>query len=161
MRPYLLMAVLTLLLVADRSTRAADGDSVTVKLKDFKFKVKEEAAANFGWNEDEEKLFFYSNGLGETPVKITAGGDYEIIIKASCDSALNERAKFKVSIDGQPLGNETLLTSDDPKEYKLPAKLKAAELKLAIEFTNDVYRENDYDRNFYVHAVTVKKVTGK
>ena len=27
-----------------------------------------------------------------------------------------------------------------------------------IEFTNDVYKENEYDRNLYVQAVSVKKV---
>jgi hypothetical protein len=29
---------------------------------------------------------------------------------------------------------------------------------LTIEFTNDVYKDGEYDRNLYVHAVAVKKV---
>ena len=80
------------------------------------------------------------------------------MIKASCDPAQNERAKFKVTLDGQEVGKETLLTADEEKEYKLPIKVKAGEHKLTIEYTNDVYKENEYDRNFYLHGVTLKKV---
>ena len=126
-------------------------------MKDFKFKVKEDQASLFGYNEDESKLFFYTNGPAEATVKVPADGDYEVVIKASGDSAQNERAKFKVSIDGEAVGKETLLTADEPKEYKLSAKLKAGERKLVIEFTNDVYKENEFDRNLYVHAVTLKR----
>jgi len=137
---------------------AADGDAITVDLKSFKFKVKEEAATLFGYNEDESKLFYYTGGIGETTVKVPADGEYELVIKASCQPALNERAKFKVTLDGQEVGKETLLTADEEKEYKLPVKAKAGERKLTIEYTNDAYKENEYDRNFYVHAVTLKKV---
>jgi hypothetical protein len=80
------------------------------------------------------------------------------VIKASCDSALNERAKFKMALDGQPVGKEMLLTADEPKDYKLTTSAKAGERKLAIEFMNDAYKENEYDRNFYVHGVTVRRV---
>jgi hypothetical protein len=137
---------------------AAEGEAIKVDLKTFKFKVKEEAATLFGYNEDESRLFYYTGGIGETTVKIPADGEYELVIKASCQPALNERAKFKVTLDGQEVGKETLLTADEEKEYKLPVKTKAGERKLAIEFTNDAYKENEYDRNFYVHAVTLKKV---
>jgi hypothetical protein len=137
---------------------AAEGDSITVDLKTVKFKVRDEIASLFGYNDSEEKLFYYTAGPGEATIKVPADGDYEIVIKASCDPAQNERAKFKVSLDGQEVGKETLLTADEAKEYKLPAKAKAGERKLVIEYTNDVYKENEYDRNFYVHGVTVKKV---
>ena len=50
-----------------------------------------------------------------------------------------------------------VLTADEAKEYKLTSKIKSGEHKLAIEFTNDVYKENEFDRNFYVHAVSLKK----
>jgi hypothetical protein len=143
--------------------KAADADkketkAISVELKAFKFKVKEDKANLFGHNEDEGKLFFYTNGPAEATVKVPADGDYEVVIKASCDSAQDERAKFKVSIDGKAVGKETLLTEDGPKEYKLSAKLKAGDRKLAIEFTNDTYKENEYDRNLYVHAMTLKRV---
>jgi hypothetical protein len=135
-----------------------DTKAISVELKEFKFKVKEDQASLFGHNEDEGKLFFYTNGPAEATVKVPADGDYEVVIKASCDSAEKERAKFKLSIDDKAVGKETLLTADEAKEYKLSAKLKAGDRKLAIEFTNDAYKENEYDRNLYVHAVTLKRV---
>lgn len=136
----------------------AQGDSISVSLPSFKFKVRPEIADLFGYNDGESKLFYYTAGAGETTVKLPADGDYEITIRASNDAALNERAKFKVSLDDKLVGMETLLTSDDEKDYKLTTTAKAGEHKLAIEFTNDAYKENEYDRNFYVHAVTIKRV---
>src|SRR5215470_10525041 len=125
---------------------AAEGDSITVDLRTVTFKVPENAASLFGYDEGEGRLFYYTAGAGEATIKLPADGEYEIAIKAACDSALNERAKFKVALDGEPVGMETLLTSDDPKEYRLTASGKMGERKLAIEFTNDAYKENEYDR---------------
>lgn len=133
---------------------AADEKPLTVDLKSFKFK---EGDTLFGYNEGEEKLFFYTNGTGTAPVKVADDGEYEVVIRASCDSAHNERAKFKLAIDGEAVGKETLLTDDGPKDYKFSTKLKKGDHKLSIEFTNDVFKEGEYDRNLYVHAVSLKK----
>jgi hypothetical protein len=70
---------------------------------------------------------------------------------------LNVGAKFKLAVDGKPVGKETE-TEGEPKAYKFSTPLKAGERRLAIEFTNDVYKEGEYDRNLYVHAVVLKKV---
>ena len=136
----------------------ADGERIAVDLKAFKFKVRPEMADLVGYNDGEDKLFYYVAAVGEAAVKLPADGEYTISIWASCDAALNERAKFKVTLDGEPVGMEVLLTADDEKEYKLTANGKAGERKLAIEFTNDIYKENEYDRNFFVHAVSVKRM---
>jgi hypothetical protein len=136
---------------------AADDQTIEVALKNFKFKVDEGHASLFGLNEDEGKLFFYTNGKAEAAVKLPADGEYEITIKASGDPALNERAKFKLYLDGELVGKETELKADEAKEYSFKVNAKAGERKVAIEFTNDAYKENEYDRNLYVHAVTVKK----
>jgi Ca-dependent carbohydrate-binding module xylan-binding len=141
-----------------RALPAADADVIAVDLRTFKFKVREEIASLFGYDEGESRLFYYTSGPGEVAIKLPADGEYEIAINASCDPALNERAKFKVALDDQPVGMETLLTDDDVKEYKLKTTAKAGERKLVIEFTNDAYKENEYDRNFYVHRVTLKRV---
>ena len=133
---------------------AADEKPLTVELKSFKFK---EGDSLFGYNDGEDKLFFYTNGAGTAPVKLPDDGEYEIVIKASCDSAQNERAKFKLAIDGEAVGKETLLTDDGPKDYKFSSKLKKGDHKLSIEFTNDVFKEGEYDRNLYVHGVSLKK----
>ena len=159
-RPRILLSVLTVLslLCLSPGGWAADDKVIEVDLKTFKFKVPDAQAELFGYDEGESKLFFYTAGPGEATIKLPADGEYEIEVRASCTSALNERAKFKVTLDGEPVGKETLLTDDDEKGYTLMAAAKAGERKLTIAFTNDAYKEGEYDRNFFVHKVTVKKV---
>jgi hypothetical protein len=135
---------------------AVQGDSSSLELKSFKFKHAAGLENLFGHNEGEGRLFFYTNGTAEATFKVPAAGDFEVVIQAGCDAAQNERAKFKLAIDGKEVGKETLLTAEEPKEYKFSTRLTAGEHKLAIEFTNDAYKEGAFDRNLYVHAVTVK-----
>jgi hypothetical protein len=146
------------LLLACLPIAFAAESEIKVDLAKFTFKVPEEQASLFGYNEGEEKLFYYAAAAGETTVKLPADGDYELVIKASCDPALDERAKFKVAIDGEAVGKETLLIDDLAKEYKFTLKGKAGDRKLSIEYTNDAYKEGEYDRNFYVHGVSLKAV---
>jgi hypothetical protein len=140
--------------------RASDETAkpLSVELSSFSFKVPKEKADLFSYNEGEGKLCFYSNGVAEAKVKVAEEGDYEVAVSASGDKALKVGAKFKVALDGKVLGKETETSDGDPKEYKFPATLKAGEHTLSVEFTNDVYKEGDYDRNLYVHGVTLKKV---
>jgi Ca-dependent carbohydrate-binding module xylan-binding len=147
---------IALVLIAISPARAED-KPITVELKKFEFKVAENLKSLFGHDEGEGKLFFYTNGAAVANVDIPADSEYEITIKASCTKALNEFAKFKLSINGELVGKETALTAEDEKEYKFTAKCKKGDAKLSIEFTNDVYKENEYDRNLWVHAVTLKK----
>jgi hypothetical protein len=135
---------------------AALAADVTLDLKSFKFLVEEDAKSLFGYNEDEGKLFFYTGGKAEAVAKIPSDGEYEIVLKASGDKAEDVRAKFKVAVDGEAVGAETTLSADEPKEYKFSVKLKAGDMKLSVEFTNDAYKENEFDRNFYLHAATIK-----
>jgi hypothetical protein len=127
---------------------------VTVDLS--KHKAPAENAELFGFNDGEGKVFYYTAGVVEFPAKVEADGAYVIVVKASCDEAMGQKAKFKLRVDGQQVGAETTLTSVEEKEYALPATLKAGERKIGLEFTNDLYKENEYDLNFYVHGVTVK-----
>ena len=158
MKPIRMLATAAILLAITTLpfAVAAEGDAIQVELKTFKFKVADDLAALFGHNEGEGKLFFYTGGEAETTVKLPTDGEYEVVVKASCDPALNERAKFKVTLGGEAVGKETLLTDDLAKEYKLTAKAKAGEHKLLVQYTNDVYKEGEYDRNFYLHGVTIK-----
>jgi Ca-dependent carbohydrate-binding module xylan-binding len=153
-----LSAAAALLAASDQQPAAAPkGDSISVDLKTFKFKAKEGTAELNSHDENEGKLRFYTNGWAEATVKIPADGTYEVVVKASCDPALNERAKFKLWLENVLVDKETLLTADEAKEYKLSVTVKAGDRKLAVEFTNDVYKEGEYDRNLYVYGVTVKK----
>ena len=76
-----------LLVVVGAPSPAAERDVVSVDLKTFKFKVRPEMADLFGYNDGEDKLFYYAGGSGETTVKLPADGEYEIVIRASCDPA--------------------------------------------------------------------------
>jgi hypothetical protein len=133
---------------------AAAAKPVTVDLS--KHKAPAENAELFGFNDGEGKVFYYTAGTVEFGAKVEADGAYVIAVKASCDEAMGQKAKFKLWIDGAQVGGETTLTAVDEKEYALPATLKAGDRKIGLEFTNDLYKENEYDLNFYVHGVTVK-----
>jgi hypothetical protein len=159
MRTHLLTALAAVVLVVVPALAAEDEKAkpVTVELKSFTFKSPSGNTDLFGHNADEDKLFFYTGGTGEAKFKAPKEGDYEIVIKASGEIVMKEGAKFKLAVEGKPVGKETE-TTDEQKEYKFPAKLKAGEQKLTIEFTNDAFKEGEYDRNFYVYSVTVTPV---
>ena len=59
---------------------------------------------------------------------------------------------------GVAVWQDPALIADDEKDYRFTTPAKMGERKLSIEFTNDVYKEGEYDRNFYVHEVTLKRV---
>jgi hypothetical protein len=149
---------LALVFVPALATADEAAKAVAVKLKAFSFNAPKGKEDLLTYDEVGEKLSFYINGTGEAKVDAPGDGDYEIVIKASCDMALKEGAKFKVTVDGKPCGKETETSDGAPKEYTFATPLKAGEHKLAIEFTNDAFKEGEYDRNLYVHAVALKQV---
>jgi Ca-dependent carbohydrate-binding module xylan-binding len=139
-------------------TAGGDAKPLIVELKSFTFKAPNGKEDLLKYSEFDEKLAFYINGTAEAKIDVPKEGDYTIVIKASGDKALKEGAKFKVTVDGKPSGKETETSEGEPKEYLFAMPLKAGQHKLAIEFTNDVFKEGEYDRNLFVHAVALKKV---
>ena len=133
-------------------------DKTPVKADVSKIKFKAEAAELFGWDDGESRAFFYTNGLGEVTLKVPADGDYDIVITASCQAAKGENAKFKLKVDGAQVGAETQLKAEDAKDYTFTAPLKAGEVKIGTEFTNDIYKEGEYDLNFFLNGVKVIRV---
>jgi hypothetical protein len=123
-RPFALPAVGALSLLFLAVAAADDAKPVAVELKSFKF--QEAKADLFGYNEGEERLFFYTNGTAEAKIKVPAEGNYEIVVKAASDKAMNEGARFKVAVDGKQVGKETEAASDEPKEYKFATALNTA-----------------------------------
>ena len=107
----------------------------------------------FGWEDGERRLFFYTNGTGTVTATLPADGEYHLIITAASQPALNEHAKFKVEVDGRPVGTETTCQAEEARDYLFPISLSSGERKISVSFTNDVYKENEYDRNFYLHGV--------
>jgi hypothetical protein len=155
--PYtaaILLILCAVLVAADKET---DLSTVKVDLKQVKWKVPESIKDLFGYDDTSERLYFFANGTAEWMVKIPGDGDYAVSVKASCDSAEKERAKFKLSVADKLVGKETQLTDDDSKEYTLKGSLKGGERKLTIEFTNDAYKAGEFDRNLFIYAVMLKK----
>ncbi len=67
------------------------------------------------------------------------------------------KAKFSLTLDGQVINPEVTLTAVEAKEYVVKAPgIKAGEHKVAIAFLNDMYKENEYDLNLYVHGVILR-----
>jgi hypothetical protein len=143
---------------APGAAAAAPIDKTPIKADVSKIKFKAEAAELFGWDDGESRAFFYTNGLGEVTLKVPADGDYDIVITASCQAAKGENAKFKLKVDGAQVGAETQLKAEDAKDYTFTAPLKAGEVKIGTEFTNDIYKEGEYDLNFFLNGVKVIRV---
>lgn len=141
---------------APPSAPAVDRTPIQVDLS--KVKWGEGPAELFGYDAGESRLFYYTNGTAEFAVKAPAEGEYQIVVTASSQAALNEQAKFKVSVDGRAAGPETACTAEEAKDYLFTANLAAGERRIAVSFTNDVYKENEYDRNFYLHGLKVVRV---
>jgi hypothetical protein len=137
---------------------AAPIDKTPVKADVSKIKFKSDPAELFGYDDGESRAFFYTNGLGEVTVKVPADGDYEIVITASCQAAKGENAKFKLLVDGTQVGAETQLKAEDAKDYPFTTALKAGDRTIGTQFTNDMYKEGEYDMNFYLNGVKLIRV---
>ncbi len=136
---------------------------IAVKLADFKFKNPEggEGGDGMGYNDGDSKIFFYAAGTATQEIKVPADGDYVLTVEASCDEAQNEKAKMSVKIGDKVVEKEFLLKDTTPKEYTFKVTLKKGEPKLELGFTNDVFKEGEYDRNMYIHAVKLEKAKAK
>jgi hypothetical protein len=154
----ILVAAGFLLALGLQLTAGAQGDVISIDLKTFKFKAKEGVRALNQYSDMNWMLCFYTNGYAEAPVRIPEDGAYEITVKASCDAAMKENAKFNFWVENVLIDKETLLTSEEYRDYKFLVTVKAGDRKVAVEFTNDVYKADEYDRNLFVHDVKVKKV---
>ena len=152
----LLAAVLAAGLVAGSVAYAAD--AVKIDLSTFKWKPAFEGGEKLGeYNEEASHFAFYGNGTATGDVTIPEDGEYTITVEASCAEALKEFAKFKLSVGETVVTKEHACTTEEKKKYTFTAKLKKGKQALAIEFLNDAYKENEYDRNLYVSAVTIEK----
>src|SRR5262245_12121277 len=87
---------------------------ITVELKSFSFNAPKGKEDVLKYDEGDDKLCFFINGIGEAKVEAAKDGDYEIVIRASCDKALKEGAKLKLTVDGKPCGKETETSDGHP-----------------------------------------------
>ena len=137
-------------------------DALVAPLKDFKLADeagKESDSVTFV--DADDKIAFYVNGTAKATVKAEEAGDYTLTLDASCDEANKTLAKVKIQLNGKAVNDEFALTQADTKSYKFDVKLVKGDNKVHIEFLNDTYKENEYDLNFYVHAVKFDKKKAK
>ena len=132
----------------------AETKPVTADLS--KFKGPAEGAELFGFDDGAGRIFMYTAGAVEIPVKIAADGAYDIVVNVSCDEAMGQKAKFTVAVDGQKIGGEITCSAAEDKPYSVKAELKAGDRKIAVAFLNDLYKENEYDLNMYVNGLVLK-----
>jgi hypothetical protein len=150
--------LVSLVVLAGSLSAVIAADEVKVELKDFKWKAKFEGGeALGGFEEGENRLYFYAHGSATGEVVIPADGEYKLTIEASCTEAQKEFAKFKVSVGDVVVAKEHACTGEEQKKYELTAKLKKGKQPLAIEFLNDAYKDGEYDRNLFVYSVKIEK----
>lgn len=150
--PRLCASLATMLLVSV----AAAAEPITLDLSDFKLTPGFKGGDDL-LKYDDNKINFYSNGTATAKLTVPADGDYTIVIDASCTEALKEKAKLTLKVGDTAIKENFELSTEDQKEYKFEAKLKKGETTVSISFTNDAYKENEYDRNLFVHGVKVDK----
>jgi hypothetical protein len=127
-------------------------DEIRLPLKEFKFKVSQDKADLFVFDEDAQRLCFYTNGAAEAKFSVENAGDYDLVLSLSGDTAMNVHPKFKLAIDDKEPSKETSLKSDDIKDYKFTIQLKHGTHVLSVAFTNDMYKDGEYDSNLYLHG---------
>jgi hypothetical protein len=135
-----------------------DKTPLVVDLQKFEAVGNLKDQGHHGYDDGEGRMFYYSNGVASAVVKVPADGEYELTVTASCQQAQNTFAKFKVEVDGAPAGNEVALTQEEAREYKVALPLAKGDRKIGIAFTNDMYKENEYDLNFFVNGVKLQRV---
>ena len=137
------------------STAVGAAEPIKLALSDFKLKAAFDGGDSLVTYQD-DKLNFYTNGTGTVKLTVPADGEYTIVVDASCTAAEKKNAKFTLKVGDKVVKEEFELTAEDQKEYKFPFKLTKGDTTLSIQFTNDAYKENEYDRNLFVHAVRVE-----
>jgi Ca-dependent carbohydrate-binding module xylan-binding len=134
---------------------AADADAIN--LSKFKWKAAFDGGAELGGYDDGEGRFnFYTNGTMTGDVTVPEDGEYTLTVEAGCSEAEKVFAKFKLSVGETVVAKEHALTGEEKKKYTFDAKLKKGKQALVVEFLNDVYKENEFDRNLFVYAVKIE-----
>jgi Ca-dependent carbohydrate-binding module xylan-binding len=137
-------------------TTASAAAPIKLDLADFKFAPDAKGTDEL-FKLDDGKLCFFANGSATVKLTVPADGEYTIVVDASCTDALKEKAKFTLKVGDTTVKENFELSTEDQKEYKFTAKLTKGQTTLSIRFTNDVYKENEYDRNLFVHGVWLEK----
>jgi len=151
----LFLAAVALVCCWGTTLAAAD---VKVDLKAFKWKAAFEGGDQLGGYDDgENRFFFYTNGTATGDVTIPDDGEYTLTVEAACSEAQKEFAKFKLSVGDVVVAKEHACTAEESKKYTFTAKLKKGKQPLVIGFLNAVFKEGEYDRNLFVYSIKIEK----
>jgi hypothetical protein len=133
-------------------------EPVKVDLKAFKWKCAFEGGTELGgFDEGENRFFFYTNGTATGDITIPEDGEYAIKVEASCSEAQKEFARFKLTVGDVVVAKEHACTAEEAKTYMFTTRLKKGKHPLVITYLNDVFKEGEYDRNLFVNSVTIEK----
>jgi hypothetical protein len=134
---------------------AAAAETIRLEPTDFKLTPENKGTEDLVKNDD-GKISFYANGTATATIKVPEDGDYTLAIDASCTEAEKQKAKFTLKVGAKTVKENFELTTEESKEYPFDVKLTKGETTISIRFTNDAYKENEYDRNLFVHEVRVE-----
>lgn len=133
-------------------------EAITADVKEFKWKAAFVGGETLGgYDEGQDRFAFYTNGTATGEVTVPDEGEYTVTVEASCDEAKKVFAAFKLTVGDTVVTKEHFLKDTDKKPYTFTAKLKKGKQNLVVEFLNDEYKENEYDRNLYIHTVKLEK----
>lgn len=149
--------LVVLAVVLGWTAAVAAADAVTADLKAFKWKAAFEGGESLGgFDEGQDRFNFLTNGTATGDVTVPADGEYTVTVEASCSEAKKVFAAFKLTVGEVVVSKEHFLKAEEQKPYTFTAKLKKGKQPLVIEFLNDEFKEGEYDRNLYVHAVKLE-----
>lgn len=123
----------------------------------FRFRSDPESLKNLMYDGNQGRLAFYSPGTGEITTSFPETGDYEIYVQAAGNLLFNEFPKFKLFLDHVSVSPETELFAEKPQWYQFNVRVTAGNHVLGIEYTNDLYRDSQNDRNLFVHGVAIRR----
>jgi hypothetical protein len=132
-----------------------------VPLESFKLVGKDNSdpGESIQHNSGDGKIFFYIVGTAKGSYEAKDAGPAKLILEASCDEANNEKAKLKITVNGKVLQEKFELKEAGQQVYEFKTELKKGKNTIEIEFLNDLYKENEYDLNFYLHSVKFDKAS--
>ena len=116
---------MSLLLVLASLIACPAVEDIKLDLKAAKFNP--DGSELIGYNEGDERAFFYINGSVTLTAKVPAEGEYTITLSAACTAALKENAKINVFVGDKQVAKDFTLTTEDQKDYTFTAKFKEGE----------------------------------
>lgn len=117
----------------------------------------------------DDTRILHTNGSVEAKVKFPRAGRYFLRVKCYATQAgdPSELAEMRVELAGKPLSVLGVAAEEhDPHTYVIPLDAKKGKQKVAVTFTNDLYRpkakdRSRRDRNLFVLSLTVVGPVGK